>query len=777
MLIGVGPVLLMGAVCFPILASAVTLDRLNTTVNRVHQARAKLSSLQTSLGHASLSTTGFLLTRQESFLEQLEPDRVKTHGLLRQVSLLLQEPEDKAAAEEVRRAVDELWRGFENDIARARTGDLQAEPVSTTLLREANELRAAQGALQAALDRTDADVVESMASVAQSRRGRLLLALGLVAVALGAVIASLRLFFAGITRRLAWVAENAEAIVSGATPANAVAGSDEIGMLAATMEEAGLKLRAQALGLSLAIKAARIEIVEIVPSMNQVKLLDSGRVLGHLGNGGDSVPSSLGAWLKDIHAEDRDRVIEGLLDLRPGVDNVIAFRVGSEARGWRWLELRGTGGALREETQSIDSVSPSAPGAKAMGTAPLWAGQPPVFGVLMDVTERHALEDELRATVEEADRSNAAKSDFLSRMSHELRTPLNAVLGFAQLLEMGQLNQDQAENVSHILRGGRLLLGLINEVLDLSQIEAGQLALSMEPVPLRDIVQGAVSLLGPFASDRSVDVALAPSEANVATADRQRLKQVVMNLISNAIKYNRRGGSVTVRVAHGAEGRVRIVVSDTGPGIPPEKMPRLFQAFDRLGAEGGPAEGTGLGLALSKRLTIAMGGEILVESEYGRGSTFSIDLARADEDSPRCSTVEISKPREGKGGPSLKVLYVEDSSTNVLLVENVVSKRENVALTSIMSGGVALETARALQPGLVLLDLNLPDLPGEVVLRRLREDPGTKDIPVVILSADATIAQIDRMIDLGAESYLTKPIDVGTLLSILDAHAARSQAT
>jgi signal transduction histidine kinase len=250
----------------------------------------------------------------------------------------------------------------------------------------------------------------------------------------------------------------------------------------------------------------------------------------------------------------------------------------------------------------------------------------------LQADERAAAEAALEAK-READRANTAKSEFLSRMSHELRTPLNAILGFGQLLQLDDLAEEQAESVDHILRAGQHLLGLINEVLDLARIESGHLALSPEAVGVFEVIKDTVDLIGPLATERALRIQ-APSPRECAwtvQADRQRLKQVLLNLASNAVKYNRHGGSIILTCHAGDDGRVRIAVADTGPGIPADKLPRLFTQFDRLGAEHSEVQGTGIGLVLAKRLAEAMGGALTVASVEGQGTTFTLELSLAME--------------------------------------------------------------------------------------------------------------------------------------------------
>ncbi|TMI87914.1 MAG: response regulator [Bacillati bacterium ANGP1] len=373
-----------------------------------------------------------------------------------------------------------------------------------------------------------------------------------------------------------------------------------------------------------------------------------------------------------------------------------------------------------------------------------------------------------------AETANRAKSEFLSRMSHELRTPLNAILGFAQVLEMDSLNPEQRESVGYIVKGGRHLLRLIDEVLDIARIEAGRLAISPEPVPVRDIVREALDLVKPLAAERHVrllDGGASDAPDQHVLADAQRFKQVLLNFLSNAIKYNREGGTVTLSYSAPAPGRLRLEVIDTGPGIPPDGLERLFAPFERLGAEQAGIEGTGLGLALSKRLVEAMGGRLGAESTLGRGSTFWIELAVAESPVKRLTRDDLAEPASAGGDGSSKagiVLYVEDNLSNVQLIKRLLVHRPKVRLLPIMQGRLALDLASQHNPDLILLDLQLPDIPGDEVLRRLRETPETRHIPVIVISADATPGQIDRLRAAGAWQYLTKPFDVKKFLSLLD---------
>jgi PAS domain S-box-containing protein len=394
-----------------------------------------------------------------------------------------------------------------------------------------------------------------------------------------------------------------------------------------------------------------------------------------------------------------------------------------------------------------------------------------LLGISEDITDRRSADDALRVAKEEAERANRAKSEFLSRMSHELRTPLNSILGFAQLLELDELDESQEEAVGQILKGGRHLLALIDEVLDISRIEAGTMTLSLEPVALDLMIKECLDLVGPQAKARGIQLVNADGRHRHVHADRQRLRQVLLNLLSNAVKFNRDGGTITVSCDHGAH-EVEVHVADTGPGIRPELVDRLFTPFDRLDADAAGIQGTGLGLALSRRLVEAMDGTIGVRTVPGEGSTFSFMLpigpseAEADED--RRLPTESRSTAEA----TATVLYVEDNLANLRLVERILQRRPGVRLVSAMQGSIGLELARQHHPDLVLLDIHLPDLGGDIVLQRLKAEPTTAAIPVVIVSADATPRQQRRFRQLGADDYLTKPLDVSHLLTVLDQHLA-----
>ncbi len=390
-------------------------------------------------------------------------------------------------------------------------------------------------------------------------------------------------------------------------------------------------------------------------------------------------------------------------------------------------------------------------------------------GVQMEA-EIYQRSAELQAANRELRAANQAKSEFLSRMSHELRTPLTAILGFGELLKGTELDDDQRDWVGIVHRAGGHLLELLDDVLDIARIDAGHLSISLEPVAIEPLLKDSVALMQPMADALAVTIETASSGfiRRYVLGDNQRLRQVLINLLSNAIKYNRPSGTVTISVED-AEPFARIGVTDTGRGLTDEQLARLFVPFERLDAPLAGIEGTGLGLALSRDLIHSMGGTLEGTSRIDRGSTFTIELPFVEPAAIALEDIEHDDTTATRSyGATRRVLYVEDMVANVKLVTEILRRRPDVTLIPAMLGGIALELAHEHSPDLVLLDLHLPDMGGEEVLRRLRADPRTAHVPVVILSADATGTQDASVLAAGAALFLTKPIGVKHLLEAVD---------
>nr|WP_286191928.1 PocR ligand-binding domain-containing protein [Roseomonas genomospecies 6] len=385
-------------------------------------------------------------------------------------------------------------------------------------------------------------------------------------------------------------------------------------------------------------------------------------------------------------------------------------------------------------------------------------------------------QDELRVAKEAAERANRAKSDFLSSMSHELRTPLNAILGFAQILDSAisaPLDDKQRFRVQQIMKGGNHLLSLINEVLDLARIESGVLMLSVEPIETKALMAEVLELTRAFTTRGTTvvhDWKVADDVAGWVYADHMRLKQVLLNLTSNAVKYNRPGGTVRLAAEAGGGGSVRFVVADDGPGIPPEKHSQIFEPFNRLGAETTEIEGTGVGLTITKRMMEAMDGRIGFETEMGRGTTFWVEVPA----SPGPLTAPPETVEENAhdslritAGAPRRLLYVEDNPVNLQLMRDLVTELPDFTLASAPTAEIGIEVAAAAQPNVIVLDVNLPGMNGIEALGLLKADPRTSHIPVIALSANVNPSVIRRGMEAGFLHYLAKPLDVSLFLRIV----------
>ena len=418
-----------------------------------------------------------------------------------------------------------------------------------------------------------------------------------------------------------------------------------------------------------------------------------------------------------------------------------------------------------------------------------------VFAAARDITESKRLDKvlqeknvELENARSVAEKANLAKSEFLSSMSHELRSPLNAILGFAQLMESATSplpTDSQKESIDQILHAGWHLLRLINEILDLARVESGQVPLSQEPVLLAEVMSECQAMMDPQAQQGGIRMTFPLFDAAVPVfvkADRTRLKQIIINLLSNAIKYNTPHGTVDVTCTMTPRNRIRISVADTGAGLPPEKLAQLFQPFNRLGQEAGMIAGTGIGLVVTKRLAELMEGVVGVESTVGVGSIFWCELGVAAAPVlafTNESTEILSTPPLPSETRKRTLLYVEDNPANLKLVEQIIARHPGIDLLTAVNGTLGIQTARASRPDVILMDINLPGINGIDALKILIEDPETRNIPVVALSANAMPLDIETGMKAGFFRYLTKPINVNEFMVTLNMamdYAARGKS-
>lgn len=716
------------------------------------QIQNDIQQVHTLLESAGTGVRGYLLTQSEDFLEPYVFARAELPQTLRRLRQNISDPRQKANLQAIEPLVDEKLKGLE--LMRAG-GTAMSQGESIRLLKNnknvldklrdrINAMRILEGSL----------LTERIQKATEVRNRNLAVTvIGTVLSVISSVLGML-LFSRSIISRAQLLEQNARRLQRGEQLVPLPPAADEIGRLALALENASRQRISAEEALRESEERLRL-VIDGVRDFGIFALDTDGRVV------------SWNAGAERISGYTADEVIgrhfsmfypEQTHDIKPMEELAQARQVGRvEDEDWRirkdgsryWANVVIT--AQHDESGRLRGFSK----------------------VTRDITQRRMTEEQLLRTREEAERASNAKSEFLSRMSHELRTPLNAILGFAQLMQMERSGTSKGEHrgIDHILRAGRHLLGLINEVLDIARIESGNVAISLDAVDLRELLREIETFSRPLsdARDIAVEVHFLVADGSAVRADVQRLKQVMINLVDNAIKYNRNGGKVVVTVEDAGNDRLRIRIQDTGIGIARPLQSKLFVPFERLGAERGTVEGTGLGLAVSRGLIEAMGGEIGFESEVGKGSTFWLDLPRvADVELERDASERLVMPSDSDAVPGCRILYIEDNASNVDLVEAILRHRPSVRLMCAREGGEGLRMIERERPDLVLLDLNLPDMPGADVLTMLRSRPEDAEIPVIVVSADATAQQQQRMTAIGANAYLPKPIDVRVFLGLVD---------
>lgn len=751
------------SVAFAGMSSIVVSHQENNAQELMERTIALKSRVQTVLQltvDAETGVRGYLLSGERRFLEPFtaaQRDLPKAASQLRSEAHEALPVEQKRANSVAKLALERLGAlsAVEHSYAQGQS------PSTADLLQGKNDMDKLRHDV-AVINAYQNEILQTrVEAVQRTRQKQVIASIATLALGLFGGLLAMFLFTAGIVRRTHLLERNARWLAEGRPMETEWHGSDEIGELGAELNRAAALLANREGDLAEAQTFLENLVATSPGGISKLRLVDmsftyvSPRFEQMLGYETDEI-MALDFWGRNVHPDDRGAVTRKLdwaiAERVPEVE--IEYRFRHKSGEFRWYAT-----LLRFEDNR--SAAPEN-----------------AVGFTLDVAERKQAETQVRIAKEEAERANQAKSEFLSRMSHELRTPLNAILGFAQLLELEELTGTQKESIDHIADGGRHLLELINEVLDIARIESGRIALSLEPVSLTEVIQESFDLIRPLAVENNIELlpwTTDDYEVHVY-ADRQRAKQVLLNLLSNAVKYNRPEGSVELRVEH-MFGRMRVTVSDTGLGIPPDKLGDIFTPFHRLGAEQTDVEGTGLGLALSKRLVEAMGGTLSVQSTVGEGTAFYFDLAIVDapltaleQDAHNAAhhSAGMPPPSPILPGEHKTLLYIEDNLSNLRLVERILADRPDIKVMAAMHGGLGLDLAREHVPDMILLDLNLPDMHGDELIQILHAHPRTNGIPVVILSADATESQVERLMNRGALAYLTKPLDVKRFLKLVN---------
>jgi PAS domain S-box-containing protein len=720
------------------------------SVTHTLDVQAALHGMEVSTLSAETTVGAFVLGGDPSWLQPYEDARRRLPEQVAAIRLLIADDPAQigrlgAVAERVETRLALLARltAYASPALPPQSLIVDGQSVSTELFAQLGAMIGEEGRLLAAR-RSELG--------AAGRRTRGVVA-AVVVLSAGGILGALGLFVGNLKHRIGEVEENAGRLARNERLLTSRPASDELGRLERALIETGELLAREKRDTQI----ARDELDRFFDM--SLDLLCIANVSGRLERVNEAWEQTLGWTAADltsapyvtfVHPDDAQATSDAASRLVDGVAiAALSNRFRCRDGTYRWLSWK----AIRSRESGL------------------------IYATGRDVTEERAATDKLAHCATElttariaAERANLAKTTFLSHMSHDLRTPLNAILGFAQLLARDRLSEDQADSVRQIRCGGEHLLQLVSGVIDITRIESGQMSLSPEPVAAEDIVGRAVRLTRALASGRGIVIEIAPLVPGVAVlADRQRVHQILLNFLSNAIKYNRPNGRVTVSLELVPPGRCRILVADTGAGLSEPKLALLFQPFERLGAEQTAVDGNGLGLALSRTIAEAMGGSVGASSVVDQGSTFWVELPTTEE--PADSAIEsdlaaaaLQRPKRQCG----TVLYIEDNYANVRLMERIVQQRPDLIFVSAFSGESGVVLAHRRPPDLIFLDLHLPDVTGEEVLRRLWQDPDTRDIPCVMLTADVTPGLARRLRAAGAREHLTKPLDVSRVIALID---------
>ncbi|EFQ63414.1 ATP-binding protein [Pseudomonas sp. FP597] len=724
--------------------------RAEEDVRRVLRVQGDIQAVHTLLAEAAASVRGYLLTRREDFLPSYLNARPQIEAALHRLDRNVRDPRVREQLSAIKPLIDGKVDGLEEML---KDRDATAESIGAILISNKHILDALRQHISSMLTLEESLLAERSAAASETRQ-RLLLSTWLAAICglFGAIVAVLFLS-KGIVARVQNVQRNAQRLALGQPLLAQPPEQDEIGQLGTRLVEAGVLLAERERALRDNEERLRL-IIDGVKDYGIFALDTAGHVTSW-NNGAERIKGYTEQEIIGRHFS--LFYLPEECPQHPEMALREATRDGDYTEeGWR---------CRKDGTRFWASVVITA---QYDGTGALRG----FSKITRDITDRRAAEIALRTAREEAERASRAKSEFLSRMSHELRTPLNSILGFAQLLDMDAAKTQKA-HVGHILRAGQHLLTLINEVLDIAKIEAGSLALNIAPLPLTQVLQEALTLVSPMATDAGIELQPLPTlAADIGiVADRQRLTQVLLNLLSNAIKYNRRDGQVSIEVTVDAQ-RIGVSVCDCGKGIAADHLGQLFTPFERLGADPN-VEGSGLGLALSKSLLENMDGQLHVHSQAGIGSRFTLELPWVRLHAPQSLALplidsELKRPAPLTGAFQGKVLCIEDNLSSLALIETLLQRRPGIKLLSSMQGQLGLDLAAQHGPQLILLDVSLPDIDGLRVLQRLRQSPVTHATPVLMITADASDRTRLALQDAGATAVLNKPINVPAFLAHLD---------